>query len=233
VAALVEKYDLASVPVVDRLGRLVGRITVDDIVDVIVDEASEDISKMAGTTDQEIRQDSALRIASLRLPWIIISLVGGILSGTIISHYRGTLGSLLALVFFIPVITAMGGNIGIQSSTIVVRGLATGEIGLFHIARRILRELRIGLLMGLICGGIVGLVASVWQGNPLLGVIVGSAMLSAITVAATMGALVPILFKKINIDPAIATGPFVTMTNDIVGLFIYFGLAVTLLKLLG
>jgi magnesium transporter len=233
VAALVEKYDLASVPVVDRIGRLVGRITVDDVVDVIVEEASEDITKMAGTTDQEIRQDSALRIASLRLPWIVISLLGGILSGTIISRFRITLGSLLALAFFIPVITAMGGNIGIQSSTIVVRGLATGEIGLLRVARRILREVRVGLLMGVMCGGIVGLVAFVWQGNPLLGVIVGSAMLSAITVAATMGALVPLLFKKINIDPAIATGPFVTMTNDIVGLFIYFGLAVTLLKLLG
>jgi len=233
VATLVEKYDLASVPVVDRAGRLVGRITVDDVVDVIVEEASEDISKMAGTTDEEIRQDSALRIAGLRLPWIVISLLGGILSGTIISRFRLTLGSLLALAFFIPVITAMGGNIGIQSSTIVVRGLATGEIGLLHIARRILREVRIGLLMGLMCGGIVGLVAFVWQGNPLLGVIVGSAMLSAITVAATMGVLVPLFFRKINIDPAMATGPFVTMTNDIVGLFIYFGLAVMLLKLLG
>ena len=115
VAGLVEKYDLAAIPVVDRAGRLVGRITVDDVVDVIVDEASEDISKMAGTTDEEIRHDSALRIASIRLPWIVISLLGGILSGTIISHFRGTLGSLLALAFFIPVITAMGGNIGIQS----------------------------------------------------------------------------------------------------------------------
>jgi magnesium transporter len=233
VAALVEKYDLAAVPVVDRSGRLVGRITVDDVVDVIVDEASEDISKMAGTTDEEIRHDSALRIASIRLPWIVISLMGGILSGTIISHFRGTLGSLLALAFFIPVITAMGGNIGIQSSAIVVRGLATGEVGLFHIASRLLREARIGLLMGLMCGGVVGLVAFIWQGNPILGVIVGSAMLSAITVAATMGALVPLLFKKLNIDPAIATGPFVTMSNDIVGLFIYFGLAFLLLRLLG
>ena len=233
VAALVEKYDLASVPVVDRVSRLVGRITVDDVVDVIVEEASEDISKMAGTTDEEIRQDSALRIAGMRLPWIIISLLGGILSGTIISHFRAALGSLLALVFFIPVITAMGGNIGIQSSAIVVRGLATGEIQLFRIAQRLFREARIGLLMGVMCGGIVGLVALVWQGNPLLGVIVGLAMLSAITVAATMGALVPLLFKKINIDPAIATGPFVTMSNDIVGLVIYFGLAAMLLRLLG
>jgi len=232
VAALVEKYDLAAIPVVDRTGRLVGRITVDDVVDVIVDEASEDISKMAGTTDEEIRHDSALRIASIRLPWIVISLIGGILSGTIISHFRSTLGSLLALAFFIPVITAMGGNIGIQSSAIVVRGLATGEVGLFDIARRLLREARIGLLMGLMCGGIVGLVAFLWQGNALLGVIVGSAMLSAITVAATMGALVPLVFKKLNIDPAIATGPFVTMSNDIVGLFIYFGLAFVLLRML-
>jgi magnesium transporter len=233
VAVLVEKYDLASVPVVDRVGRLVGRITVDDVVDVIVEEASEDISKMAGTTDEEIRQDSALRIASIRLPWIVISLLSGIMSGTIISHFRSTLGSLLALAFFIPVITAMGGNIGIQSSAIVVRGLATGEIGLFQVARRLFREVRIGLLMGVMCGGIVGLVAFLWQDNPLLGAIVGSSMLIAITVAATMGALVPLLFKRLNIDPAIATGPFVTMSNDLVGLFIYFGLAFMLLRLLG
>jgi len=233
VAALVERYDLTSLPVVDRMGRLVGRITVDDVVDVIVDEASEDISKMAGTTDEEIRQDSALRIAGIRLPWIVISLISGILSGTIISQFRSTLGSLLALAFFIPVITAMGGNIGIQSSAIVVRGLATGEIGLFRIAQRLLREVRIGLIMGVMCGVVVGMVALIWQDHPVLGLIVGSAMVVAITVAATMGALVPLLFKKLNIDPAIATGPFVTMSNDIVGLFIYFGMAFLLLRLLG
>ena len=233
VANVVSKYDLVAVPVVDKEGILVGRITIDDIVDVMEEEVSEDFSKMVGTDDGEIGEKSALKVAGWRLPWIMTSLFGGVLSGTIISQFKETLGPLLALAFFIPVITAMGGNIGLQSSSMTVRGLATGEIDTHHFARRVWRELRIGVLMGTICGGTVGLVAYVWLRNVLLGLIVGGAMFCAITVAASLGIMVPLFFNKLKVDPALASGPFVTMSNDITGLAIYFGLATLLIKWTG
>ena len=232
VAGLFRKYDLVAVPVVDETGRLVGRITVDDVVHVIEEEASEDILKMAGTGDEAIREESAFRIAGIRLPWILTSLFGGLVSGSVIRAFKGTLGQALSLAIFIPIITAMGGNIGIQSASITVRGLALGQIEAFELWKRVLRELRVGVVMGLVCGGGVGLIALFWQGNPALGFVVGAAMLSAITVAATMGTFVPVIFKKLNIDPAIATGPFVTTSNDIIGLIIYFSIARALLPII-
>ncbi len=133
----------------------------------------------------------------------------------------------------IPVITARGGNIGLQSSSMTVRGLATGEIDAHDFARRVWRELRIGMLMGGICGATVGLVAYLWQGSGILGLIVGVAMFCAVTVAASSGIMVPLLFDKLKVDPALASGPFVTMSNDITGLAIYFGLAALLLRWAG
>jgi magnesium transporter len=233
VANMFSKYDLVAVPVVDRDGKLVGRITVDDIVDVMEEEASEDFSKMVGTDDEEISETSALKVAGWRLPWIMTSLFGGVLSGTIISHFKDTLGPLLALAFFIPVITAMGGNIGLQSSSMTVRGLATGEIDTHHVGKRVWRELRIGILMGLICGGTVGVIAYIWMNSGVLGLIVSGAMFCAVTVAASMGILIPFFFNMLRVDPALASGPFVTMSNDITGLAIYFGLATLLLKWTG
>ncbi|MFH1008372.1 MAG: magnesium transporter [Candidatus Latescibacterota bacterium] len=225
VARMVQKYDLVSVPVVDEMDRLVGRITIDDIVDVVVAEASEDIRHMAGTGDESIREDSAFRIAGVRLPWILISLIGGVLSGSVIGMFRGTLSSFLPLAIFIPIITAMGGNIGIQSAALTVRGLALGEIDAYEIWKRIFRELRVGVVMGVVCGGSVGLIALFWESNAALGIVVGVAMFAAIAVATTMGTFAPIVFRRLGIDPAIATGPFVTMSNDIIGLIIYFGIA--------
>lgn len=233
VANIFSKYDLVAIPVIDHKKRLVGRITIDDIVDVMEEEVSEDFSKMVGTDDEEIGETSAFKVAGWRLPWIMTSLFGGILSGTIISHFKGTLGPLLTLAFFIPVITAMGGNIGLQSSSMTVRGLATGEIDTHHIGRRVWRELRIGILMGLICGGTVGAIAYLWLKNGLLGVIVGGAMFCAVTVAASMGIMIPVVFDRLKVDPALASGPFVTMSNDITGLAIYFGLAALLMKWTG
>ncbi|HID96428.1 MAG TPA: magnesium transporter [Candidatus Latescibacteria bacterium] len=230
VANIFQKYDLSALPVVDEDGKLVGRITVDDIVDVIQEEASEDISKMAGTTEDEITERSSLKIAGIRLPWIITSLVGGIVSASILSSFKETLGQLLALAFFIPVITAMGGNIGVQSASITVRGIALGDINPAKISLRLLREGRVGLVMGFICGSVIGIVALAWEGSPVLGIVVGTAMFCAINVAAIMGTLVPLIFKRIGVDPAIATGPFVTMSNDITGLLIYFGMATLMLR---
>ena len=233
VAHLVQQYDLAAIPVVDDAGVLVGRVTHDDIADVLKEESEEDFRRMAGVSEESFHERSSLRLAGSRLPWIITSLVSALLATAIISANRDLIEAYVALAFFFPVITAIGGNIGLQSSTVVVRGLATGQLDLVHISRRILKELRVGLAMGVICGVAVGVVAWFWVDQYALGIVVGLSMLTAITVAATMGAIVPITLERLKADPAIATGPFVTMSNDILGLLIYFALAGILLKSLG
>jgi magnesium transporter len=233
VARLVAQYDLAAIPVVDISGRLVGRITHDDIADVLEDEREEDIHRMAGVIGEEFHERSSLRVAARRLPWIVTSLVSALLASVIISLNHSLLESYIALAAFFPVITAIGGNIGLQSSTIVVRGLATGQMDLVHVGSRILKELRVGIAMGIACGLVVGLVSWLWMDEVALGLVVGLSMLTAITTAATMGALVPITFDRLKVDPALATGPFVTMSNDIIGLIIYFSLAGILLRAFG
>ena len=225
VAEVARKYDLPAVPVVDEENKLVGRITIDDIIDVITEEASEDISYMAGTDDEELQEDSSVKIAYIRLPWLIVGMVGEIIAAIVMSHFQTTLENIIALAFFVPVIIALGGNTGIQSTSIIVRGLATGEIDIFNTGKRILKELKIGLLNGVVCGVLIYFVASIWQGDPKLGIVIGLAMVSVVLIASTVGAIVPLFLKKLNIDPAIATGPFVTTSNDILGLLIYLGLA--------
>ncbi|MCK4326807.1 magnesium transporter [bacterium] len=234
VANLVRKYNLRAIPVVDITNILVGRVTVDDVLDVVEEEASEDIYRMAGTDEEELLNRGIFRAIRVRLPWLITTLVGTMLCAFVIKVFNAAIEpqTLIALLIFIPAIMAMGGNIGIQSSTIVVRGLATGRIDLSHLWKVLFREIRIGALMGLVCGMVVGTVAQLWQKELFLGLIVAGSMFTAITVAATVGTLVPLILKRFNIDPAVAAGPFVTTSNDITGLLIYFGLATWLLSLL-
>ena len=225
VARIVSKYNLLAVPVVDKGGQLLGIITVDDVLDVITEEDTEDIYRMAGISHEEIYRKSTLRVVQQRLPWLIATLIGGIVVATLIRNFQATLQQVIALAFFIPVITGMGGNIGIQSSTITVRGLATGNIDLNHIKGVIYKEIRQALIMGVVCGVVVGIVAYLFDNNPVLGLVLMVAMFVAILVAALIGVLVPLLFEKINIDPAIASGPFITTANDITGVLIYFLMA--------
>ncbi|HIE04914.1 MAG TPA: magnesium transporter [Candidatus Latescibacteria bacterium] len=229
VAQLFRRYDLVAVPVVDGDGKLIGRITVDDVMEVVEEETSEDIGRMAGT-DETIREEAAWKISWARFPWILTSLLSGFISGSIISTFQGTIGRFLPLAAFIPIITAMGGNIGLQSASITVRGLALGKIDTFEIWKRVLREARVGIMMGVFCGGTVGLVATLWHRNPAFGLVVGVAMWCAILVAAIMGTVVPMIFRKFKVDPAIAAGPFITMSNDITGLAIYLSIATAMLK---
>ena len=233
VADIFRKYDMVSLPVVDDEGMLLGRIMVDDVVDVIEKENSEDIMKMAGIPEEELVYGShVLAISRVRLPWLITNLFGGLLTGYLMWLFRVTLDQVLALVTFIPVITAMGGNIGIQSSSIMIRGFAIGRVDFTNLRRFLFKEIRIGLLMGLACGAVAGCAAMIWHKNPVLGPIVALAMTIGITTAASMGTLVPAFFKKMKIDPAIAAGPFVTTANDIVGIIIYLGIATLFLKFL-
>ncbi|MBW6510953.1 MAG: magnesium transporter [Desulfuromonadaceae bacterium] len=226
VAKVVEKYNLLAVPVVNELNKLMGIITVDDIIDVIREEATEDIYRIAGTSDEELMLgNKSFKIARLRLPWLLTNLLGGVITGYLMWTFKATLKEVVALIAFVPVITGMGGNVGGQSSTIVVRGFATGRIDLSSIRRVFLKELRVGLIMGTVCGLAVGTIAYIWHGNPYLGMVVTVAMATAMTVAASMGVLATAFFKRIGIDPAIASSPFVQTANDITGILIYFGTA--------
>ncbi len=231
-ASLFRRYDLLAVPVIDETGVLLGEVTVDDVLDIIREEATEDIFKMVGITDEELEVKGALSVVKLRLPWLLICLLGALLSGTIIHLFSYALEQVVALASFIPVITAMGGNAGLQSSTVVIRNLALGRIEGGSILRTALRELRVGGLLGLLSGLIVGLVAWALGGNPMLGAVVGAAMIGAIITATLMGAFMPLVFRKLGADPAVASGPFITTANDMIGLTIYLGLGMLLLRFL-
>jgi len=226
VAQLVAKYNILAIPVVDEGNKLMGIITVDDVIDVLRQEATEDIYKMAGASEEELLYGyKSLKIAQLRLPWLITNLFGGVITGYLMWLFKVTLKEVIALISFIPVITGMGGNVGGQSATIVVRGFATGRIDFSTLRQVFYKELRVGMIMGGVCGMTVGLIAYGWHHNPYLGLVVGLAMVTAMTVAATMGVLATSFFKKIGIDPAIASSPFVQTANDITGILIYFGTA--------
>lgn len=229
VAHLFKKYDLIALPVVTRAGKLVGRITIDDIVDVIEQEASEDVSKMAGSVDEDVSEQSTFRISKSRLPWLFTALAGETVAAFVLSRFESSLNAILALAFFVPIIMAMAGNIAIQCSSIVIRGLATGEISIIDIQRQIFKELRVATINGFALGIALGMIVALWIGNMQVAFVVGIALICVIFFAAFNGTLFPLLLKKLNIDPALAAGPFVTMTNDTIGILIYLGIATLLL----
>lgn len=227
VAHKFRKYDVVSAPVVDSEGHLLGRITVDDVMEVMEEEAREDLLRMAGTSSEEemFHAGSILRISRLRLPWLLTNMLGGLVSGWLLWIFRVTLSDALFLLAFIPVIMAMAGNVGVQSSTIIVRGFAVGQVSYANLMRVLFKEVRVAVVIGLVCGCLVGLVAQFWHGRGALGLVVGLAMTCAISVASIMGTLAPALFKRLKVDPAISSGPVVTTFNDILGILIYFVIA--------
>ena len=233
VAAIFSKYDLYSLPVVDSRGKLVGRITVDDIIDVIEEEATEDITIMAGTGEEEFWERSPVKVSRARLPWLLTGLFGGIASAVVMNHFKSSLESVLTLAFFVPVITAMGGNVGIQSSAIVVRELTVGGVSVVRTSGKLLRELKVLIINGLVLASVLLATVSLWQKDYRLGVLLGVCMMMTILWATLMGAIVPLLLKKMNIDPALATGPFITTSNDIIGILIYLGIATLFLDWIG
>ncbi|MCK5418606.1 MAG: magnesium transporter [Desulfobacterales bacterium] len=231
VAKIVARYDILAVPVVDQTNRLVGIVTVDDVIDIFRREATEDILKMAGVGEEFVETKSVLKSTRTRLPWLFASCVGGIIAILIIGKYEGTLNKIAALAAFIPVIMGMGGNIGTQSSTIVVRGLATGRIHIRDLWSVVFKELSIGFILGLVYGLLIGSVAQVSYRMEVLAISVCFAVISSMSVAALVGSLVPMGFARINIDPAVATGPFVTTAIDIISVSFYFMIATALLGL--
>ncbi len=239
VARIASKYDLSSLPVLDEQNRLVGRVTADDIMDVMEEEASEDIFKLAGSSDSELEDTSPLQACKARLPWLLITLGTGFISSLILKSFMKhlSLAEIVALSFFVPIILAMGGNTGIQSSTLIIRGIALGASHSRRIMKIITHEIIAGATMGLICGTTIGLWASfviTQDGSSAvlpsyLAFTVGIALFSAMAFAAVFGALVPVLLDRMKVDPAVASGPFVTASNDIFALLIYYGITLLMI----
>ena len=229
VARIVARYDILAVPVVDDANRLVGVVTVDDVIDILRKEATEDILKMAGVGEEFVETKSIFKSTRIRLPWLFASCVGGLFAFYIIGKFESSILKYAYLAAFIPVIMGMGGNIGTQSSTIVVRGLATGRLHVRDIWSVVMKELSVGVILGSVYGALIGSVAQFRYSMLALAVSVTLAVISSMSVAALVGSLVPMAFARINIDPAVATGPFVTTAIDIISVFFYFKIATTLL----
>jgi magnesium transporter len=225
VARIMQKYDLEAIPVVDELGRLVGRITIDDIIDVIKDEADQDYQLAAGISQDVEADDSILDLTKARLPWLVLALLGGFITVKVLGLFEGAMVEHGKLFFFTPLIAAMAGNVGVQSSAIIVQGLANDTLSgsLFN---RLIKEVSLSLLNGLILALILFLGSHfLLNVEIIIGVIVTIALVSVIIIASLIGTFVPLLLDKFGIDPALATGPFITTSNDICGILIYFSIA--------
>ncbi|WP_335872345.1 magnesium transporter [Bacillus sp. 2205SS5-2] len=225
VARIIERYDFLAIPVVEEDLQLVGIVTVDDIIDVVIQEANEDIEKLSAS-GKSIDFDTLATVATYRrLPWLILLLFIGLVSGSIISLFEDTLHQVVALTFFMPMIAGMTGNTGTQSLAVVVRGLASKDIDSTIVKRLILREFVVGLLIGLICGTLIALIAYLWQGSLVLGFVVGSSLILTLIIGTLAGTVIPLILYKFNIDPAVASGPLITTINDIFSLITYFTIA--------
>ena len=231
VARIMQKYDLEAIPVIDELDRLVGRVTIDDIIDIIKEEADKDYQLAAGISQDVEADDSILELTKARLPWLVLALFGGFISVKVLSIFEPTMEGHRTILFFTPLIAAMAGNVGVQSSAIVVQGLANNSIN-GSLWNRLLKELSLSLLNGSILSGILILGSHFLLGYPfVIGITVSIALLTVIVIASLVGTFIPIVLDKYGIDPALATGPFITTSNDIMGIVIYFSIAKLILRL--
>ncbi len=225
VARKMKDYDFLALPVVDFQSHLLGIITVDDIIDVMEEEASDDYSKLAGIADVDSIDRNPFNAAKKRLPWLIALLFLGMFTASLIGRFEATLDKVAILAVFIPLIAGMAGNTGTQALAVAVRGIATGDLEQESKWKLVVREAGTGLITGTTCGIVVTLVVYVWKGEFFLGVLVGFSILVSLFVATLAGTLVPLLMHKLKVDPAVASGPFITTINDIISILIYFGLA--------
>ncbi|AJA68225.1 magnesium transporter [Myroides odoratimimus] len=229
VARIMQKYDLEAIPVIDEMGRLVGRITIDDIVDVIKEEADKDYQLAAGISQDVEANDSILMLTRARLPWLILAMIGGFVAVNVSRSFEGAMEKFGVLFFFTPLIAAMAGNVGVQSSAIIVQGLANNSIT-GSIWKRLGKEVTLSLLNGFLLAILMMLGSHFLLGvDYIIGITVSIALISVIIIASLIGTFVPILLNKYGIDPALATGPFITTSNDIFGILIYFSIAKVIL----
>lgn len=221
VADFMQKFDLVVLPVVDHLGRLVGRITIDDVMDLIRENSDENIQRMSGISDDVDSNDKMWRLSRARIPWLLVGLCGGIIGSRIIGSYEEQIKIHPEMAYFIPLIGAMGGNVGVQTSAIIVQGLANNTLIGDNIGSKLLKELGVGLINGLICSALIlsyAFLIEDWK----LAATVSAALMTVILCASFLGTFVPLTLNRFKINPALATGPFVTTLNDIIGITIYF-----------
>ncbi|MCO5258532.1 MAG: magnesium transporter [Crocinitomicaceae bacterium] len=229
VAKTMDKYGLVSIPVVDLQNKLVGRITIDDVVEFIKEEADKDFQMASGISEKVEHSSSVWKISRARLPWLIIGMLGGTMSAHVISGFEEQISQVTALAFFIPLITAMGGNVGVQSSAIVVQSLAKGSDIFSNVFKKVGKELLVAILNGVLLSTIIYGIGILFEGAKLA-IVVSLSLFTVIIFASVFGVLIPLGLKKFKVDPALAIGPFVTTLNDIIGLFIYFTIGVYLYK---
>lgn len=232
VGKVIKKYDILAVPVVSRHNRLLGIVTVDDVMDILEEETTEDFGEISATKGATDINLSAFTAAKKRSPWIIALMFFGLITGSVIGGFEETLESVVLLAAFIPMIMDSGGNVGTQSLAVSVRGLALGTIEKNSFWRMVRREFMTGAMIGAICMVLIAVLVSIFYGNWVLGLIVGVSILCTLSVSAVVGAIIPLLINRLNFDPAIASGPFITTLNDIIGLLIYFSIATYLIDFL-
>jgi magnesium transporter len=230
VAQIFKKYDIISLPVTDTAGKLLGRITVDDIVDVLEEEHVEDVARMVGSDADELAKRSPAQVALLRLPWVLITLFIELGAGFVIHKYDETLSRVILLASFMPIISAISGNTGLQSAAIVVRGLATGHVDIKRWWNPLLRQLQTTLIIGGVCGLVIGLIGGYWDGKPVFGLVVGVSMFISINISGVVGTATPMISKSIGFDPALTAGPFETAFQDVVGITIFLSIATMLIQ---
>ena len=226
VASLVSRYDIMAVPVTDEEMHLVGIITVDDILDVIEEEATEDVLRMAGSHEDELDEDDIffqkiVKAVKARFPWLLLTLFGGFVSGMIMDNIEEDLATVVALAYFIPLLMGLGGNVGTQSSTVTVRGISTGQVDSSKIFMNVLRESMVGFIVGAGCAVVLCLVSYIWLRSLALSILVAITLLCNMFLSAFVGTFVPLALKRIGIDPAVASAPFISTSIDIIGLLIY------------
>lgn len=232
VSNLFQKYGYMAMPVVDRDQILMGVITLDDIIEVMSDEHTEDLYRLAGLDEEEEVDGTILDSIKSRLPWLIVNLGTAMLASTVVRLFDDTIGKVVALAVFMPIVAGMGGNAGTQTLTLIVRGIALGEIDFENKKEILKKESLVGLIHGVILGLIVALIAGLWEHNFVFGFVIGSAMLLNMVIAALAGFFIPLLLKKLNIDPALASSVFVTTMTDVLGFSIFLGLATILIRYL-
>jgi magnesium transporter len=230
VAKIFRKYDAISLPVTDTAGRLLGRITVDDVVDVLEEEHEEDVARMVGSDAEELERRTPAQVALLRLPWVLLTLLIELIAGFVVHQFDQTLSQVILLASFMPVISALSGNTGLQSAAVIVRGLATGHVQLTHWWDPIIRQLQTTLIIGSVCGIVIGFVGGLWHGTPLFGAVVGISMFLSINTSGLIGTVIPMTSKRLGFDPALTAGPFETAFQDILGITIFLSLATALLQ---
>jgi len=225
VAYAFNQYHLISAPVVDGEGRLVGMITIDDAMAVLDEEAEEDILRLAGVDGESSLSDGVAATSKRRLPWLGVNMVSAISASLVISQFEAVIAQFISLAILMPIVASMGGNAGTQSLTVAVRALATKDLTSANAWRVIRREVVVGLLNGVVFATVLGVVGLLWFGSPLLGTVIGAALVINMVIAGFAGTVVPVLLVKLKIDPALASGTFVTTTTDVMGFFIFLGLA--------